>query len=223
MTEFTELEKLARRFYLHLREGGEQRFRKRRFRPDQKRNEADFHAEQTGGFEEWIQRDQWSSVAFFLKREWPTDWEKPEEGTPDFEKFSMLVLQAYHQFHIFMHDRFADAPEAAPIYPLFENLVAEVPEQPSLIPTLPPKRKVGRPKLRWGKIRSRLKEMDLSGFDIGKRGWRDAICRDIFSWYIEEFADDFRGESKVKPPRKPETLRQNLKPELDEILHRCET
>ena len=175
---------------------------------EMKRN-AEYHAEQTGLFREWINRDQWEEGGSCLRHFWPDGWQRPKEDTPEFEELSRLILLSYLQYHIIMHDRFAGAPEAVPIDTLFANLDQKAPERRGPKPKIPTPRSVGRPGLDWDALRTELSRMDKSQIKIGKRGWKGAVCRKLLEWYVDKF--------QLKRAPDVATLRDNLKPELDKI------
>lgn len=212
MTEFSKLEILTRQFLRHLLDLQGQRFQERRYMQDEMRQNAEYHAEQTMAFRSLIKRDEWDQGGIFLRNFWPDGWQKPEEDTPEFEELSRLILRAYLQYHIIMHDRFVGAPEVAPIDTLFANLDQKVPERRAPKPKIPTPRLVGRPPLKWGALRTELSQMDMSQIKIGKRGWRGAVCRKLLEWYIDEF--------QLEEAPEVTTLRDELKAELDEILLR---
>lgn len=208
MTDLSDLEKLAQRYLEHLVDEQDVRFRERRFMDDEKRRNAEYHAEQTGMYRQWIKRDEWGNGSFSIRNQWPDGWARPKTDTPDYEELSRLVLRAQLQFHIIMHDRFVGAPEAEPTDVLFTKIETK-PQIETPTPILPPRRPPGRPGLDLEALRGRLQHMDLSEIKIDARGWRTKICDELLSWYVKEF--------QPKKVPKAETLRDKLKPELNAI------
>ncbi len=208
MTNLSDMEKLARQYLEHLSNEQETGFRERRFMDDEKKQNAEYHAVQTGLYRQWIKRDEWGNGSFSIRNDWPDGWSRPKTDTPEYEELSRLVLRAQLQFHIIMHDRFVGAPEASPTDVLFTKIETK-PQKGTPAPNLPQRRPPGRPPLAWEALGERLGQMDLSKIKIGARGWRTDICTELWSRYTAEFP--------TKKVPSVATLRDGLKSELDAI------